>query len=180
MRSYIFGVLMIVMGGSVLFGQTTSAKHKWIGTWTLNKHKTTFDSQFQRPGIDLNAFNQTLKLDETGGKIKVIAETTYSADTPPRVEEQSLSLDGAETSIGGLNFSFRRIDDTSFDIVGKINTKDANGISVNHFVVSRDGKTLTETKTQTAREAVPQGTDQTKGAIVRSSTSVFVFDKALR
>jgi hypothetical protein len=48
---------------------------------------------------------------------------------------------------------------------------------VSRFSFSSDGRTLTETKTQTEREVVLEGADQTTGAVIRSSTSVLVFDK---
>jgi hypothetical protein len=48
---------------------------------------------------------------------------------------------------------------------------------VSHFAVSSDGQTLTETKTQTEREAVPEDAEKNSGAAIRTSISVLVFRK---
>jgi hypothetical protein len=88
-----------------------------------------------------------------------------------------LSLDGRETVAGPASLSFRRIDDSTFDIISKLNTRNNNIGEVSHFAISSDGRTLTETKTQTQREVVPEGADTTKGAVIKTSTSVLLFSK---
>ena len=90
-------------------------------------------------------------------------------------EEGSLSLDGRETALGPGSLSFKRIDDAAFDIVSKVNTRDINFGKVSHFAFSPDGTTLTETKTQTLREVVPEGVDKTAGAVLKTSTFMLVF-----
>jgi hypothetical protein len=53
----------------------------------------------------------------------------------------------------------------------------SNGVGVNRFESSADGRTLRETKIQTKQEIVPAGTDPAKGVLIGTSTSVLVFDK---
>ena len=48
---------------------------------------------------------------------------------------------------------------------------------VSHFALSSDGRTLTETKTQTERELVPDSVDKTSGAVIKTSTFVLVFNR---
>jgi hypothetical protein len=52
-----------------------------------------------------------------------------------------------------------------------------NAVGMNRFVISSDGKTLTETKTQIYREVVSECVDPATGKVLKSSTSVLVFDK---
>jgi hypothetical protein len=80
-----------------------------------------------------------------------------------------LSLDGRETVIGPASLSFKRIDGATFDIIGKVNTRDTNFREVSHFAFSPDGQTLTETKTQPLRDVAPEG------AVIKTSTFVLVF-----
>jgi hypothetical protein len=46
---------------------------------------------------------------------------------------------------------------------------------VSRFVFSPDGKSLTETKTQTERAMVAEGADKSSGTVIKTSTSVLVF-----
>ena len=56
-----------------------------------------------------------------------------------------------------------------------MSTRDINLGEVSHFAFSPDGNTLTETKTQTFRKVVPEGVDQTTGAVLKTSTFVLAF-----
>jgi hypothetical protein len=98
---------------------------------------------------------------------------------PRRIhEENSLGLDGQETVMGPVSLSFKRLDDSTFDIISKLNTKGDHIFGeVSHSAVSPDGKSLIETKTQSEREAEPKGEDKSTGAVLRTSTSVLVFSK---
>jgi len=93
-------------------------------------------------------------------------------------DDTSLNLDGGETVVApGFTLSFRRIDESAFDIIGKVNAKNSSITAVSHFVFSSDGRTLTETKDQTEREVVPEGVERATGAVIRTSRSVLVFNK---
>lgn len=129
---------------------------------------------------DPAAFSQTLRFEKTGGELKLTADSTVSFGSAAVHEESHLNLNGTETVqpfTPGMTASFQRIDDLTFDIIVKGNNKDTNGVGVNRFALSPDGKTLIETKTATYREVVTKGADPTKGAVLRISTSVLVFDK---
>ncbi len=83
------------------------------------------------------------------------------------VSHQRLRLDGSEASLAtGAILFVRRIDDSSFDVIGKVTTGNTTIGEVSHFAFSPDGLTLTETKTQTETE--PEG---------RTSVSVLIFNK---
>jgi hypothetical protein len=47
---------------------------------------------------------------------------------------------------------------------------------LSHFSMP-DGRSLTEMKTQTEREAVAKGADKSSGAVIKTSRSVLVFAK---
>ncbi len=153
---------------------------KWAGTWELDVQESSFGKiLFPGAPVDLTLLSQRAKLEQATDKLKMSADIVYSdANGPHKVhEESSLSLDGQETVIGPGSLSFRRIDDSTFDMISRLNTKNTNVGEVSHFAVSADGQTLTETKTQTKREVVPEDAEKNSGAVIRSSTSVLVFRK---
>jgi len=156
-----------------LFGQAPTIT--WIGTWKLNPAKSNI-GVFAALGPTLKLVNQTLKFEETGGRLKLIGDTVLS-DGSSSHEEETLDLDGKETILSDRTISSRRIDGTHFEIIVKVASKTANGVGVNRFELSEDGKTLIETKVQTNRGVVPEGTDPSKG-VIGTSTSVLVFDKS--
>jgi hypothetical protein len=92
-------------------------------------------------------------------------------------DDTSLNLDGSETVVGPVFLSFRRIDGPTFDIVSRMNNASVDFGKVSHFVFSTDGRTLTETKTQTLREIVREDADRNTGAVLKTSTFVLVFSK---
>lgn len=160
--------------GFALAAQTVAIPAKWIGTWTLDVQKSTF-GEILVPGVPpgLTIVRQSLKLEQGAGKMKLSGDTVMSdgTDSFPGHDDMSLSLDGAASVVGPVSLSFKRIDGSSFDIVSKLNMKDRNLGEVSHFAFSSDGKTLTETKTQTERDAA--------GAVIKTSTFVLVFAKTL-
>jgi hypothetical protein len=128
--------------------------------------------------VDFALLSQRTRLEQATDRLKMSADVVYSdANGAHKVhEESSLGLDGQETVIGPGSLSFRRIDDSTFDIISRLTAKNTNVGEVSHFAVSSDGQTLTETKTQTKREAVPQDAEKNSGA-VETSISVLVFRK---
>jgi hypothetical protein len=157
-----------------LFGQTSPKT--WIGTWKLNLEKSDI-GVFAALGPTVKIVNQTLKVEEKDGKVRFIGDTVLS-DGSSSHDELNIDLDGKETVLAdGTTISSKRVDGNAFDIVVKIASKVANGVGVNHFEFSADGRTLIETKVQTKRGVVPEGTDPAKGVLIGTSTSVLVFDK---
>jgi hypothetical protein len=153
---------------------------KWVGTWELDVQKSSF-GKILVPGapVDFTLLSQRTRLEQATDRLKISADIVYSDTNGSHKvhEENSLSLDGQETVIGPASLSFRRIDDSTFDIISRLNTKNTNIGEVSQFAVSSDGQTLTETKTQTEREGVPEDAEKNSGAVIRTSISVLVFHK---
>jgi hypothetical protein len=171
---------LTVVCSSAVLGQTSAVPTKWMGTWALNVQKSSFGTTLL-PGapVGFKFGSQTISIRQSAVEIRLSGETVFSDTngTHSAHDDNSLSLDGRETIVGPVSLSFRRIDDSTFDIVSKANISGRNFGEVSRFSFSSDGRTLTETKTQTEKEVVPEGVDKTKGAVIRSSTSVLVFSK---
>jgi hypothetical protein len=164
---------------SVVLGQTAGVPTKWVGIWALNVQKSTLGTILM-PGapVGFKVGGQVLRIKQTTRGIRLTGETVFSDSNGSHSshDDNSLSLDGRET-VGPGSLSFRRIDDSTFDIVSKVNISGRNLGEVSRFSFSFDGRTLTETKTQTVREVVPEGVDKSTGAVIRTSTSVLVFNR---
>jgi hypothetical protein len=160
-------------------GQAGTEAAKWIGTWVLNISESQF-GPFLMPDApsDLAILGQTLKLEKTATTIRLSGETTFrdSSGKHSGHDDTSLSLDGTETVLGPVSLSVRPVDNSTFEIISKLKHSNPNLSEVSHFSVSSDGMKLTETKTQTEREAVPEDVNKT-GAVIRVVTSVLVFAK---
>jgi hypothetical protein len=168
---------LITACSSAAIGQPGTEPAKWVGTWLLNMAESKF-GPFLMPGVpaDFAILSQTLKLDKTARSVRLSGETTFhdSSGEHSSHDDTGLSLAGAETVIGSVSLSFRPVDGSNFEIIGKLGDSNPNLTQVSHFSVSSDGTKLTETKTQTEREVVPEGSI---GAVIRVATSVLVFDK---
>ena len=178
---YFAGVCALtVVCSFVALGQPAAVPPKWVGAWTLDVPKSTF-GRILVPGapVGFTIDSQTLNIKQSTREIRISGETVFADSTGSHSghDDNSLSIDGRETVVGPISLSFRRIDDSTFDIVSKINISNRNLGEVSRFSVSPDGRTLTETKTQTEREVVPEGVDKTTGAVIRTSTAVLVFNK---
>jgi len=172
---------LLFAGALAAFSQAATVPSKWIGTWTLDLKKSTIGAIWG-PGLPegVSPVSQTLKIEKTSAQMKLSGETVLTGFQPVH-DETSLNLDGKEIALGnGASVSSRKIDDSTFDVVVRVSGKDrGNHVGENRFVFSPDGKTLIETKTHTEREVVPDVADQTKGPLIKTSTSVLVFNKAL-
>ena len=171
---------LTVFCSSVVLGQKAAIPTKWVGAWALNIQKSTFGTTLI-PGspVDFTVGRQILIIKRAARAIRLSGETVFSDSNGSHAvhDENSLSIDGRETVVGPISLSFRRIDDSTFDIVSKLDISNRNLGEVSRFSFSSDGRTLTETKTQTEREIMPEGVDKTAGAVIRTSTSVLVFNK---
>jgi hypothetical protein len=166
----------IALCSSVLLGQTAAIPASWIGTWDLNVSQSTFGA-ILIPGApsDPAVVSQRFKIEQIGRAIRISGSSGSGSG------DISLSLDGSETVLGAgslsLSLSFRPIDDSTFEIVSKVNIPNTNVGELSRFSFSSDGRTLTETKTQTERKVVPEGVDKTTGAVIRTSQFVLIFNK---
>jgi len=180
MRPLLGICFLTLVGSSVVLGQSDSVPAKWTGTWALSLSESKL-GQLWGPGVPeggLTFTGQILKLAVIAGHLTVVGETV-TAELGSLHDESDVNLDGTETvTPPGARISFMRINDTAFDLIVKMNSQGiGNHVGANRFVFSADGKTLTETKVHTEREVVAEGTDQTKGTIIRASTTVLVFHK---
>lgn len=76
-----------------------------------------------------------------------------------------------------MSLFFRRIDNSAFEIISTFNVPNTNLGEVSRYVFSSDGSKLTATKIQAGKAPVPTGTDQRKGAVIRQSKFILVYDK---
>ena len=157
-----------------LYAQST-VPAKWIGTWKLNISKSAF-GMILVPGIpaDFKILNQTLKIEQATNGIGISGDTVFYAGGESQTDhdDNTLRLDG-----GSVSLSFRRIDDSAFEIVSAVNDPNANVGEVSRYAFSADGSELTATKIQTERAPVPSGADKSKSAVIRTSKSILVYDK---
>jgi hypothetical protein len=166
--------VLAAVAGSAAFGQ-----EKWVGKWALVPQKSTFGAMLLRPDEPgLTIVSQTMRIEQTAREIRLSGDSVLSDSGKSYHDDTSLSLDGRETVMGPGSLSFRRNDDSAFDIASKLNTGNINFSEVSHFAFSPDGRTLTETKTQTLQEVVPEGAEKSTGAVIKTSTFVPVFSKA--
>lgn len=161
-------------------GQTGLVPARWTGAWALNVEKSTFGAILV-PGAPagLRVVRQTLRIEQTATDIRLSSETAVSDGGVVQTlhDDNRLKFDGKATVIGPVSISFHRIDDAAFEITSTLDIPEHNLGEVSRFAFSSDGRTLTETKTQTEREVVPGGTDKSAGAVIQTSKSVLVFTK---
>ena len=151
-----------------------------LGTWKLNVTKLTFGTVLL-PGVpaDFRILNQTLRIDQAANGIRISGDTLFYAGGGSQTDhdDNTLRLDGTPTTVGPVSLSFRRIDDSAFEIISAVNDPNANVGEVSRYVFSADGSELTATKIQTERAPVPSGADKSKGTMIRTSKSILVYDK---
>jgi hypothetical protein len=136
----------------------------WTGTWELNVQKSTF-GPILIPGAPegFKVVSQKMTISESATSLKVVGETVFTdhAGSHSGHDEVGLPLDGTDTKLGPVTLSFKQIDESTFQILTRL--EGFNEVST--FKFSADGKTLTETKTQTAPDK-------------KTSTTVLRFSKS--
>jgi hypothetical protein len=175
-------VLGIMLALSVhAFGQAGSYSQSWNGTWNLDMVKSTF-GPILFPGAppNMTIVAQRVKIERSDGNIRFSGETTVSLSgkTVSSKDDTSLSLDGIATAVGPAKLAFRPIDATAFEIISSGILQDKEYQEVSRFVFSKDGSSLTETKTQTERAISPTGGDKGKAEPTKSSISILIFRRA--
>lgn len=176
------GICGLVMAMSfAAFAQAGSVPAGWTGTWKLNTQQSTFGA-ILLPGAptNLKITAQILTIEHTGNELKLSSDTVFSLDGQFRTrhEDTSLNLDGTQSHTGPISLSFRRIDDSTFEISSTIDIPNSNVGQVSRYVFSPEGKKLTATKIQTQRAPAPAGTEKSKGAVIKTSKFILVYDKA--
>lgn len=180
MRSFTVICLFTIAISFTALGQVSTGSTKWTGTWKLNVRESTFGAILV-PGTpaDFRILSQTLRIEQAANEIRLSGDTTFSSGggSDTRHEDIPLRLDGSSTDVGPVSLFFRRIDNSAFEIISTLNVPNTNVGEVSRYVFSSDGSKLTATKIQTERAPVPVGTDQSKGAVIRTSKSILVYDK---
>jgi hypothetical protein len=179
-KPFFVACALAAAGSAVLPGQSANVPAKWIGTWELNISKSTF-AKILVPGVppDLAIISQRIKLEQAGQAIRLSGDTVMSDSGGPHSghDDTTLRLDGGEAVLGPFSLSCRPIDGSNFEVISKANIPDTNVGEVSRFSFSSDGRTLTETKTQTEREVVPAGADKAAGGVIKTSTFILAFSR---
>jgi hypothetical protein len=166
-------VALFSMCGTTLWAQE-AVPSSWLGTWMLDvPHSTIGRSLMPGTPPGLTITGQTLALDQIAQQFRLTGETNYSdsSGTHSARETNRLSLDGTPTLVGPISLVFKRIDGSTFDILSELMLGNRQLSETSHFVVAADGRTLTETKTQTERASGLADVQP------RTSISVVVFHK---
>jgi hypothetical protein len=149
--------IFVILSGSVACGQIATLPASWNGTWALSPQDS-----YTPYGVTVTG--GSLDIASTPGRIK-LSSYIVTSEQESLQQELDLGLDGS-----GRRVSFKRIDDTSFDIIVSVNNKKfGKHVEESHFVLSTDGEVLTET----IREV-----NQETGAVINTS-SILVFYKLL-
>jgi hypothetical protein len=96
---------------------------KWVGNWSLDTRNSTFGPiLFPGTPAGLTIVSQTLRIERRAGTIRISGDTVVRLSGEPVTshDDTSLSLDGSETAVGPGSLAFRRMDDSTFEIIGKL------------------------------------------------------------
>jgi hypothetical protein len=149
--------IFAILCGSFAFGQTATLPTSWNGTWVLSPQDSSTPH-------GLTVIGGSLDIASAAGRIKITGRIVTSGRESLQ-QELDLGLDGS-----GRRVSFKRIDDTSFDIIVSVNNKQlGNHFEESHFILSPNGDVLTETI---------RDVNQETGAVINTS-SILVFYKLL-
>ena len=142
MRSRTLSVALLILCTVNAIAQATA--DRWVGTWKLNTTKSKYESGTLPK-------NRTLVFEAVAGGVK--ATSDLLDDVGIVHVEFTVKYGGPDAplrgSVTGATISMTRVDATTFDTV----QKNAGKVSATtHYVVSRDGRTLTATATGTDPE----------------------------
>ena len=132
-------LVLIALLGSAL-GQNI-AQDGWVGVWKLNAAKSKSQGGPLPKSI-------TIRMDDLAGGVKVANDWVNSVDIPSHMEF-SAKYDAKEVAVEGLppgsTVALTRIDALKLDVI----QKSAGVTTTSHYVVARDGKTMTVNQTIT-------------------------------
>jgi hypothetical protein len=171
---------LTVAASSLALGQSSAVPANWIGTWILNLQESKIGPIVGSgvPAGGVTVTSQTLQIAATAGHLKVTGDTV-TTELGTTHEEFDVDLEHPDSTLPeGPKISFTRSGDTAFAIVLTVNNKTlGNQVGVNRFLFSGDGRKLIETKTHTEREPTPEGMDPAESRVIRTSTSILMFDR---
>ena len=131
-----------LVAGSVAFAQAPGAKDPLMGTWKLNRAKSTFN-----PGPA--PVSRTMKFEPAGEAVKHFIETYVNngsgTDEGVHITQYTASFDGKDNTIHGSaldTVSLKRINSRSVERTGKVM---GQAVETQMWNVSPDGKVLTVT-----------------------------------
>jgi hypothetical protein len=119
---------------SILCGASFAANTAFIGTWKLNKEKSTFSQGTEPKEV-------TITFEAVGNKVKRVA-SGIDADGKPINENSTIAWDGTDQKFdeSGATVAVKLVDDHTIEITVK---SEGKTINTGQVVVSSDGKTAT-------------------------------------
>jgi hypothetical protein len=134
-------ILSVFLTG-LAFAQAPGKKDPLVGTWKLNRAKSTFD-----PGPA--PLSRTMKFEPAGDGIRHLIETFVNngsgTDEGVHLTQYTASFDGRDNTIQGSaldTVSLRRINARSVERTGKVS---GQAVETQTWNLSADGRTLTVT-----------------------------------
>ena len=129
----------------ILAAAISAAENPFVGTWKLNPEK----SKLTGSGLGQNA---TVRIETDGDGLKVSVEATTPQGQPNNFTYQA-SLDGKPGTVNGSSMMdtviLHRVNDHTITATGQ---KDGKPVFNDRRVVSKDGKTMTITRSGTNSE----------------------------
>lgn len=139
-------VVLAALATIMVASSTTRSQSSdpWIGTWKVNLEKSTY-SPGPKPTVA-----GTVKIEPSAGGMKTTIDGTNPEGKPTHTETVA-KFDGKDNPVKGAQApnttnALKRIDDRTFEVMGKIDGKPAVTTRV---AVSADGKMMTATQTGT-------------------------------
>ncbi len=165
-------LLWLTLLGLPAFAADPAIPQAWLGTWNLKLEKSKITRLWGPEAPNLGTLqSQVLKIEVENGQLKMTGDSVIEyAGHPRHIPDSFLGKpDGKAVRLGdGIEVTLTKVDDWTFDILLRAQSRAlGEQSSANHFVFSKDGKTLTETKHR--REA---------GAPELNLDTVLVFEKA--
>jgi hypothetical protein len=129
----------------------TQPTDPWLGTWKLNVTKSKFN-----PGPPPKS--NTLRIEPVAGGSQKHTFDGVNAEGQTTHSEWVVKFDGTDVAVQAVapptktvtTNAFRRLDDRSFEAIAK---RDGKRTVTSRVVISRDGKTMTQTTTGTNAQA---------------------------
>lgn len=158
---------------------------KWTGTWLLNIGKSKFGGKPSPPGMEL--VKQILKIRVADGNLDLYSHMEMADGTDVADESHLADLSGKPhiTEFDGfkpVSEIFKAIDNNTFELTIKAQTTDLMDepdmqVTVKvRFAISADGRTISETKDYSYKEA-GAGRAAKEVSVLESERSTLVYDK---
>ena len=155
MRGRIFVVGVVMLSVVALTATAVMAADNFSGTWKLNVAKSKYSP-------DPAPKSGTTKLEATADGLKIVADgmnwegkkthTEYTPSFDGKDYPDKVLLDGKPDPNGADMISVKKIDDFTFETTTKLKGKT---LTVTKNVISKDGKTRTQTATGVNAQGKP-------------------------